>query len=54
MFNEQENGVYDFKCINDDILVSVSRPDLFRNDSVINPKAVKNISRTLSDLYFQE
>ena len=57
MFHEQEKGVYDFiwiRCIND-ILVFVGRPDLFRNDSVNNPKSVKRgISRTLSDIYFQE
>ena len=57
MFNEQEKGVNDFKwiCYISDILVSVDRPDLFRNDSVNNQKAVKKgISRTLSDIYFQE
>ena len=38
-----------------DILVSVGRPDRFRNDSISNPKAVKlSISRVLSDLYIQE
>ena len=35
--------------------VSVGLPDLFRTDSVSNPKYVKmDISRTLSDLYAQE
>ena len=57
MFNEQEMGVNDFKWIRykNDRLLSVGRPDLFRNDSVNNLKAVKKgISRTLSDIYFQE
>ena len=57
MLKEQEKGFYEFKwirCITD-ILVSVGRPDLFRNDSISNPKAVKlSISRVLSDLYIQE
>ena len=42
MLKEQEKGFYEFKwirCIND-MLVSVGRPDLFRNDSISNPKAV--------------
>ena len=45
MFNEQEKGVNDFKwirCIND-ILISVGRPDLFRNDSVNDPNTVKRV-----------
>ena len=40
---QQERGFYDFKwirCIND-VLVSVGRPDLFRNYSISNPKALK-------------
>ena len=45
MFNEQEKGVNDFKWIRyiNDTLVSVGRRDLFRNDSVNNPKAVKRV-----------
>ena len=43
MLKEQENVFYDFKCIRCiyDILVSVGRPDLFKNYSISNPKAVK-------------
>ena len=43
MLKEQEKGFYECKwirCIND-LLVSVGRPDLFRNYSISNPKAVK-------------
>ena len=43
MLKEKEKGFYDFKwiCYINDILVSVGPPDLFRNDSISNPKAVK-------------
>ncbi|MCG8113215.1 MAG: reverse transcriptase domain-containing protein [Candidatus Thiodiazotropha taylori] len=57
MFNEHENGLYDYKwirCIKD-ILITVGRPELFKKSSISNPKAVKtSIAQTLSDLYIQE
>ena len=57
MLKEHEKGSYNFKwirCINE-ILVAVGRPDLFRTEPVNSPNSVKmDISRTLSDLYFQE
>ena len=50
MLKEHEKGSYNFKwihCIND-ILVAVSRPDLFKTEPVKNPNSVKiDISRTL-------
>ena len=59
MLKEHEKSSYNFKwiqCIND-ILVAVSRPDLFKTEPVnkLNPNSVKmDISRTLSDLYIQD
>ena len=56
MFKEHEKGSYNFKwicCIND-ILVAVSRPDLFKTEPVNNPNSVKmDISRTLSICIFK-
>ena len=48
---------YDFKCIRciNDTPVYVGQPELFRTDSVNNPKSVKmDILRRWSDLYIQE
>ena len=57
MLKEHEKGSYNFKwirCINE-ILVAVGRPDLFRTEPDNSQNSVKmDISRTLSDLYFQE
>ena len=57
MLKEHENGFYNLiwiRCIND-ILVSVSRPDLSKTEPVNYPNSVKmDISRTLPDLYIQE